>query len=319
MSGMRSTALLVWAMAALGGLSIAAFDDSDAPEDPEAPRPVPATGIENLYRLGPNLYSGSQPEGEAGFSALRRLGIRTIVTVDGAQPDVEAARSQGMRYVHLPIGYDGVPADQAVRLIKAVRSLPGPVFVHCHHGKHRGPAAAAVCAIATEGWTPQQARAWLVTAGTSPDYKGLFTSVERFVPPTEEDLARVKAADLPERAEVPALVESMVQVDALWDHLKAIQKAGFRPPTDAPDLDPPHEALMLAEQFREAARHPEAQRRGPEFTRLMADAERTANLLREALKDRQPTSPRDARTGPDDPFTRLGNTCTACHARFRDR
>ena len=29
-------------------------------------------------------------------------------------------------------------------LARAARTLPGPIFVHCHHGMHRGPAAAAV-------------------------------------------------------------------------------------------------------------------------------------------------------------------------------
>src|SRR5215203_3182916 len=71
---------------------------------PEPPRKLDAPGIENLYRLTEGLYSGGQPEGEAGFAALKRLGVRTIISVDGARPDVETARRFGMRYVHLPVG-----------------------------------------------------------------------------------------------------------------------------------------------------------------------------------------------------------------------
>ena len=41
-----------------------------------------------------------------------------------------------------PIGYDGVPREQALRMIKAVQVAKGPVYFHCHHGKHRGPAGA---------------------------------------------------------------------------------------------------------------------------------------------------------------------------------
>src|SRR4051794_9961460 len=61
-------------------------------EPPSKPQRLHLKGIENLYRLEPRLYSGGQPEGDDGFSALRALGIRTIITVDGARPDLEAAR-----------------------------------------------------------------------------------------------------------------------------------------------------------------------------------------------------------------------------------
>ena len=237
------------------------------PEDPrshekgQAER-IAGPGVENLFRLSPRLFSGAQPEGKRGFETLKRLGVRTVISVDGALPDVEAARRQGLRYVHLPVGYDGISRDQAIRLVAAIRGLPGPVFVHCHHGKHRGPAAVAVCAMATEGWDAALARSWLDRAGTDPKYSGLFATVERFTLPSAEELNRASRDELPERATVPALVATMVEVDRIWDRLKAIQDSGFRTPQDSPDLDPPHEALMLVERFHEASRHQEAKARG---------------------------------------------------------
>src|SRR5262249_53233573 len=154
-------------------------------------------GIENAFRLSPRLYSGGQ-SGPESFAALRDLGIKTIVSVDGSQPDVEAARRVGLRYVHLPVGYDGIPRDRAVRIIKATRALPRPVFVHCHHGKHRGPTAAALCGVASEGWSKGQALAWLKAAGTSPDYHDLFATVDRFTPPSADELTEAGDA-FPER------------------------------------------------------------------------------------------------------------------------
>src|SRR4051812_6205480 len=90
---------------------------------PAAPvRPVPVgnreaverPGIHNLFRLSPKLYTGSVPEGEAGFRSLRALGVRTLISVDGARPDVATARRFGLLYVHLPIGYDGCPTPRAL-------------------------------------------------------------------------------------------------------------------------------------------------------------------------------------------------------------
>jgi protein tyrosine phosphatase (PTP) superfamily phosphohydrolase (DUF442 family) len=280
------------------------------------PERVEVAGVENLFRLSLRLYSGGQPEGRAGFEALKRLGVRTIVSVDGARPDVETARSLGLRYVHLPVGYDGIPRDQAVRLVKAMKDLPGPVFIHCHHGMHRGPAAAALCGMATEGWGQGQARAWLERAGTDPKYKGLFATVDRFVLPTPEDLDRVAQGDLPERAEVPGLVEAMVKIDEHWDNLKAVEKAGFRTPQGHPDIDPPHEALLLAEQYRERSRHEDA--RGEEFARMLADAERDATALEEALRRYGEAPSPAARQAAEAAFTRAGRSCSSCHVRYRD-
>ena len=110
-----------------------------------------AEGIDNFYQLSEKFSSGSAPEGDAAFAELKKLGVKTIITVDGARPDVDASRRFGIRYVHLPIGYDGVPAAQAVRLVKAAETLPGPIYIHCHHGMHRGPAGAAVICMAVEG------------------------------------------------------------------------------------------------------------------------------------------------------------------------
>jgi protein tyrosine phosphatase (PTP) superfamily phosphohydrolase (DUF442 family) len=201
-------------------------------------------------------------EGEKGFETLKRLGVRTVISVDGSQTDVEAARRHGLRYVYLPVGYDGILRDQAIRIVEAIRDLPGPIFVHCHHGKHRGPAAVAVCALATEGWEKAQARAWLERAGTDPKYKGLFATVEGFTIRSVGELRQVTKDQLPERAEVPALVETMVGVDHIWHRPKGIEKAVFQTPKDSPDLDPPHEALMQSEHFCEASRHPEAKEKG---------------------------------------------------------
>ena len=197
---------------------------------------------------------------------LKSLGIKTIITVDGARPDLETARRMGMRYVHIPVGYDGVPRDKAARIIKAYRSLEGPVFVHCHHGKHRGPTAAALCGVAIENWSKEEALAWMKTAGTSPDYPGLFDTVRDFVAPGSDELDRA-ASDFPEHQKVPGLVDAMVEIDRHWDQLKAIRDAGYRTPRTHPDLVPAQAALQLLEDFRELARLEETKGRGDEFGR----------------------------------------------------
>jgi protein tyrosine phosphatase (PTP) superfamily phosphohydrolase (DUF442 family) len=300
------------------GFASSNIDDADrGREQPATPERLVIRGIENAYRLSPRLFSGGQPQGAGSFSALRELGIKTVISVDGAAPDVVAARKLGLRYVHLPVGYDRLPRGQAVRIVNAVKNLPGPVYVHCHHGKHRGPAAVAVCGIATEGWTKQQAAAWLKQAGTSPEYRGLYATVQRFVPPSAPELEQA-GTEFPERAAVPALVELMVQVDERWDHLKAAQQASFKAPAGHPDIDPPHEALQLAEQFREASRLAEVRTRGEAFVRTMEGAVRQATTLHETLRGHGNAPSPASRKEAEAALTAVARSCSTCHARYRD-
>jgi protein tyrosine phosphatase (PTP) superfamily phosphohydrolase (DUF442 family) len=282
---------------------------SPAPTAAAAPVKVGADGLPNFVRLTDGLYSGGAPDGDTGFASLQKLGVKTVISVDGARPDVETAHKYGMRYVHIPFGYDGVPQQQALQLGRAVRDLPGPVYVHCHHGKHRSPAAAAVARLCTdERCEVADALAGMKLAGTDPHYTGLFASVTNFRRPTAADLDRAPA-DFPEVAAIPALAELMVHVDDRWENLKQARAAGWKTPADHPDVDPPHEALQLAEHLREAGRLEEVQKRPADFRALLADAEGKATTLEAALRKRDDAEPS---------FRAAEKTCAACHARYRD-
>ena len=58
--------------------------------------------------------------------------------------------------------------------------MPGPLFVHCHHGLHRGPTAAALICEGLRGWSPEQAEKWMTVAGTATNYSGLYRTVREF-------------------------------------------------------------------------------------------------------------------------------------------
>ncbi|MFG0258896.1 MAG: hypothetical protein ACF8LK_00975, partial [Phycisphaerales bacterium JB041] len=133
-----------------------------------------APGIHNLFAVAPGVFSGSGPEGAAAFDSLRAMGVRTVISVDGARPELELAHERGMRYVHIPIGYDGMEPEQEVALARALRDMPGPVYVHCHHGKHRGPTAAAVGLLGLGRMSGAEAEAFMHAAGTSESYPGLW-------------------------------------------------------------------------------------------------------------------------------------------------
>jgi protein tyrosine phosphatase (PTP) superfamily phosphohydrolase (DUF442 family) len=311
-SNVRYLALAIWALAA----TIAAPGDERLAESKRSGR-IENQEIENLYRLSPRIYSGAQPEGDDAFTRLEALGIRTVISVDGSMPDVERAKRHGIRYVHLPIGYDRLPPEQAVRMVKVLRELPGPVFVHCHHGKHRGPAAAAFCAVAVEGWSREQATEWMKRAGTAPEYRGLYESVASLKIPAPEEVQRVPA-EFPEKARVSTLVESMVEIDALWDQIKSARDRKFRAPDGENDKPLSSTALLLVEQFHELTRTDDAKQRGEEFVKQLMAAEKAAGGFRRDLMAFESGSPEATLDSVEKAYRAVSTSCTSCHRRFRD-
>lgn len=281
-------------------------------ERPGIARPDKLTnpgGIENCFQVAPNLWIGSQPEGSNGFHTLAELGIRTIVSVDGASPKNEIDPRQ--RYIHRPIGYDGITREQqlAIAAIIANPEMYGNVYLHCHHGKHRGPAAAAAALRCIDPqFTAERAEAFLKQAGTDPRYAGLYRDVREARPATEAE--RLLTFQYTNRTSVGGLVEWMVAIDETWDRIKACEKAGWATPPEHPDVKPAHEALQLVEHFRELARLPSLP--GSEFDKLLKIAEAAAGDLEAKL-----------RTNENPPviqavFKRCANLCVECHAATRD-
>src|SRR5690606_10039861 len=68
--------------------------------------------LENVMVLPGGVINGSAPSTPGDFAALRALGVQTVVAVDGAYPNADLAAEYGMRYVHLPISYDEIPAQR---------------------------------------------------------------------------------------------------------------------------------------------------------------------------------------------------------------
>ena len=274
-------------------------------------------GLHNVFALGTNVYSGSSPEGNEGFAALAKLGVKTIITVDGAKPAVESARRHGIRYVHLPHGYNGINTSLQLLLAKAAESLPGPIYVHCHQGQHRGPTAAAVICMANDGWTAAQAESWLRTAGTATNYVGLYDVVRGFQRPSVEQL-RSTPGTFPEAAKVSGLVDAMVEIDEHWLHLKAIRAADYGVPSQHPDIKPANEAVILWEHYREAQRLPDAAHHGTDFVARLRAAESEAREAEGLLGLFALEPKREIRAQLDKTFDAMAKTCASCHQAYRD-
>ena len=299
---------------------LAAFSSFGAEPKKFSPGAMPIEdppGVHNLYLLGTNVYSGSTPEGDAGFEALARFGVKTIISVDGAKPEADRARKFGLRYVHLPHGYNGIATNIQLQLAKVALELDGPFYVHCHHGQHRGPTAAAIICMTKDSWDTAQAEQWLKAAGTATNYSGLYETVRKFKKPTREQVKAFRA-ELAEVAQVSGLVDSMVQIDNTWENLKAIRAAKYQTPKDHPDLQPSNEAVILWEHYREAQRLLEAKHHGADLIQRLKSAEYAAKAAEQLLRDFAANPTADLRTRLNASFDAMGKSCASCHKAHRN-
>jgi len=299
----RFTVLIcaVVALGAFGGLALGA----------EVPSSLKVEGLRNAFRVTDRLFCGGHPEGEGGFAELARLGVKTVVSVDGNKPDLITAHKYGLRYIHLPFGYGEIPRQRIIELVSLAKAEVGPIYVHCHNGRYRAPAAVAVMRESMGGWSVEEAEAWLKRAGKGNVYEGLGLSVKEFKQPTVGELVAV--GELPEVGKTTAEVDAMVAIDSGLEILLADQKvAGQR--VSGPRAEAVEATRLILEQFRELRESGATAHRPPKYQELGVAAEKVAEALRSQLMETK-LEPRLLAVT----LNQLGESCSACHQTFRNQ
>ncbi|MGD9689118.1 MAG: cytochrome c [Phycisphaerales bacterium] len=271
-------------------------------------------GLHNVVAFHDGFYSGSVPEGGAGFDTLRDMGIRTIISVDGAEPDLALARARGLRYIHLPIGYNGFDEQRRRELVRATRDAmnDGPVYIHCHHGKHRSAGAAGTIA-ASLGWaTPAAMVERMQVSGTALGYKGLYACTAG-ASILAAPIIDATPAHFPEVSHPHGFVKAMVEADDALEHLREIEQAGWTVPKDHPDLVPAAEAGLLADLLRLMSTSERAAKQPADFAAFLQRNSDEAATLESLLAAGEQD---DAKLSAQ--FKLIGASCKECHVKYRD-
>ena len=283
-----------------------------------APHRLASKHLPNSIQIHEKVISGGQPDGEQAYLELTKLGVKTIISVDGAKPDVAIAQKHGLRCVHLPHGYNGIPQERIEELAKAVRDFEGPIYIHCHHGKHRSPAAAAVACVSAGMIEPAAGLAILKLAGTSENYLGLFRAVESAHRLPAEMLDAVRA-DFPESAILPPIAAAMVEIEHTHDHLKQFAASKWQSLPYHPDIDPGHEALLLVEHFAEMLRLNVVAMQPEGFQKLLRESESDGHKLETAIRQWDKSLKSGAIPASIiESFNRISQNCVTCHLQYRD-
>jgi protein tyrosine phosphatase (PTP) superfamily phosphohydrolase (DUF442 family) len=311
-----------------------AFESASEVQLP-AQDPINESGLHNAFRLSKNVYSGAEPGSEEAFARLKQWGVKTVISVDGKAPEVETAARHGLRYVHLPLHYKGIEDEILARLVKTFREMPGPFYVHCFHGRHRGPAAAAVGRLVLDGASRETAlaemRQW---CGTSSAYPGLYESIARAELPSVHQTTSL-AWDFPSRHRVRAFRASMADLARCLDQLVLCRKQHWVAGPAHPDLEPAREAERMVELLRGISLLEEIRNSDADQHKWIANSLAAARDLAQAVSDvTDPSGPIDVQADigsfdfflgsePDgraqEALNRLSSNCTACHRANRNR
>ncbi len=107
----------------------------------------------NLYEIAPGVWRSNQPA-PARLARYRRMGIRTILNLRGAEPysyylfEREAAARLGIEIVDFKIHARTLALGETyVELLDLLERLPRPFLMHCKSGADRAGLASALWLI----------------------------------------------------------------------------------------------------------------------------------------------------------------------------
>jgi protein tyrosine phosphatase (PTP) superfamily phosphohydrolase (DUF442 family) len=281
-----------------------------APPAPTDGKAANLAGLHNVVTYAPNVVCGGVPEGEEGLHTLAAMGIKTIVSVDGATPDVATAEKLGMHYIHLPISYNGITQQRQKELAQAVVNADGPVYMHCHHGKHRSASALATALVQSGKLTTAQAVERMKVSGTAENYQGLWQAARDSKPLDASEL-KADLSKFPSIAKVSGMVAMMAEIDSVFENVTAAQKAGWAAPKDHPDLVPQKESKRLQSLFGQLENDAESKAHPADYQQMLGKSLAAAKALDAAVAAGD-------KAAADAQYQTIQKSCKECHKVHRD-
>lgn len=140
---------------AQGGVVLA----EDAPRPAKFAKPLEAPGLSNFHEVTPQIFRSAQPLPE-GFQQLKKMGIRTVISLrdDGADDDWAAGTK--LKLVRVPMGFDKIDDASIAQVLALLRKKEeGPFLIHCQMGADRTGMIMALWRITEQGWSREDALA----------------------------------------------------------------------------------------------------------------------------------------------------------------
>lgn len=268
-------------------------------------------GLENVFPLSSDVWSGSQPKTAEAFSSLEKLKIKTVISVDQNLPSQSLAQEYKMKYIHLPIHYYGISPQREKQLIQAFSRLPKPIYIHCFQGQHRSVAAGVFALLSIGSITRERAVSLLKEGGTSPVYSGLHKKIERAKVLSSSTIEELQEP-LPEKVEFTSFRSLMVNIGRHYKQLQKMKEQNWQTPADHPDLQVVHQLSIIQSYLAKAVESPQLFKKRPEdFSELLQEAKKeTLSLQKDFSSIQLPELEKR--------WWKLDQSCQNCHQKYRD-
>ena len=277
-----------------------------------AEKPFAYPGLNQIVAFDSRVFSGSKPVGRLGMKTLRSMGVDTIICVDGVAPDVNNATLFNINTIHIPLKYISPSKEQVLDLATALNTgqQNGKVYIHCHHGKHRSAAAAAVALLALGQSDVKSMTAKMRISQTSSHYKGLWDAVNN---QTKIDPLSILANNkkMPAAVKPEGITLQMIAIDEAMDRLQLLQRNNWTTPKTHPDLAPASDAGLISEVLRQMQLSDDINQFALDYETKMINALHHANSLEEAVNENLSTHELNQF------MNRLEQSCINCHDAFR--
>lgn len=140
---------------------------------------IGSESLDNLYKVSDSLYRSEQPD-NSDLTVLKALGIKTIISLRHYHTDSKKFAEAGIVDLQFKMDAGSVTCSNLVEALRAIRSSPKPVLVHCWHGSDRTGFIVAGYRIIEQKWTVEQAIEELKFGGYG--YHGsLYENIEKLL------------------------------------------------------------------------------------------------------------------------------------------
>jgi len=142
-------------------------------------------GLKNyVVKYDDNVYRGGDILEPSAGKTLRKLGVKTIISITPNEYEREFCREYKFELVEMPFKKDtGVSEEDVNRFLETIRTGEGAFYVHCYGGTHRAGILGAAYRIFILNWPVEKAlEEYDVLGGDFETDRPMIEPLKRMVP-----------------------------------------------------------------------------------------------------------------------------------------